>query len=283
VQFSDYAEMGGRVFPKRIRRTQGGHPVLDITVSGVTVNPAAVIAAPDAVRSFAPPPVTVNVESLAAGVSYLTGGSHHSLVIEQKDHVVVFEAPQSEARSLAVIAKVKDMIPGKPIKYLVPTHHHFDHSGGIRTYVDEGSTIVVPEVSRPFYEKAWAAPRTLNPDRLAQSKKSATFETFADKHVLTDGSRTIELHAIAGSGHADGFVMLYLPKEKIVSEVDAWAPPAPGAPPPASVSPFATNLYENIQRLKLDVRRIAPLHGPGMATMADFVAAVKPAAPAQTN
>ena len=123
-----------------------------------------------------------------------------------------------------MIAKVKETIPNKPIRYLVNTHVHFDHSGGLRTYVDEGATIVTHEMNKPYYEQAWAAPHTLNPDRLAQSKKTATFETFTDKHVLTDGSRSIEIHQIAGSGHNDAFAMVYLPKEKILIEGDAYTP-----------------------------------------------------------
>ena len=114
---------------------------------------------------------------------------------------------------------------------------HFDHSGGLRTYVDEGATIVTHEMNRPYYEQAWAAPRTLNPDKLAKANKPATFETFTDKHVLTDGRRTIEVHQIAGSGHNDAFAMVYLPAEKILIEVDAWAPPAGNAPPPAVPEP----------------------------------------------
>jgi len=87
---------------------------------------------------------------------------------------------------------------------------------------------------------------------------------------LTDGRRTIEVHQIAGGGHNDAFAMVYLPAEKILVEVDAYAPPAANAPPPGAPSPFAVNLYENIQRLKLDVRQIAALHGPRVATMADL-------------
>ena len=123
-------------------RTQGGHPVLDITVSKVAANPAVDIAVPDPVRSFTPPAVNVEVEKLADGVYYVKGGSHHSIAIDQRDHIVVVEGPQNEARSTAVIAKVKETIPNKPIRYLINTHQHFDHSGGLRTYVDEGATIV---------------------------------------------------------------------------------------------------------------------------------------------
>lgn len=277
ITYSEYRDFNGVMFPARIVRTQGGHPVLDITVSTVTANPAVAIEVPEPVRSFTPPTVNVTVEKLAAGVYYVKGGSHHSVAIDQRDHIVVVEAPQDEARSLAVIAKVKETIPNKPIRFLVNTHAHFDHSGGLRTYVAEGATVVTHEMNRPYYEKAWAAPRTINPDGLAKANKAAAFETFTDKHVITDGRRAIEIHRIAGGGHNDAFAMVYLPAEKILIEVDAWAPLAPNAPPPAAPSPFAVNLYDNIRRLKLDVRRIAALHGPGVALVTDLQSAIGPA------
>jgi hypothetical protein len=136
--------------------------------------------------------------------------------------------------------------------------------------VDEGATIVTHQMNRTYYEQAWTAPHTLNPDRLAQSKNTAVFETFTDKHVLTDGKRAIEIYPIAGSGHNDAFVLVYLPAEKILAEADAYTPAAANAPPPAAPNPFSVNLHDNIQRLKLDVRQIAALHGPRIATMADL-------------
>ena len=277
IVYSDYRDFNGVLFPGHIVRTQGGHPVLDITVSSVTKNPTVAIDVPDQVRSFKAPPVTVAVEKLADGVFYLKGGSHHSVAIDQRDHVVVVEGPQDEARSMAVIAKVKETIPNKPIRYVINTHAHFDHSGGLRTYVAEGATVVTHEMNKAYYERAWAAPHTLNPDNLAKANKPATFETFTDKKVLTDGKRSIEVHQIAGGGHNDAFAMVYLPAEKILIEVDAWAPLAPNAPPPPAPSPFAINLYENVSRLKLNVRQIAALHGPGVATLADLQTAIGPA------
>jgi glyoxylase-like metal-dependent hydrolase (beta-lactamase superfamily II) len=278
ITYSDYRDFGGVMFPGRIVRIQGGHPVLELTITEVLANPEAKIDVPETVRSFTPPAVRVDVEKLANGVYYLKGGSHHSVAIDQRDHIVVVEAPQDEARSVAVIDKVKETIPKKPIRYLINTHVHFDHSGGLRTYVDEGATIVTHQMNRPYYEQAWKAPRTLNPDRLAKSAKAATFETFTDKHVLTDGRRSIEIHQIAGNGHNDAFAMVYLPAERILMEVDAWAPAAPNAPPPAAPSPFAVNLYENIERLKLNVGQIAALHGPRVATLADLRSAIGRAA-----
>ncbi|MEO8258276.1 MAG: MBL fold metallo-hydrolase [Acidobacteriota bacterium] len=272
--FSDYRDFAGLNFPGHIVRTQGGHPVLDLTVSSVTANPAVDLPVPESVAAATVPPVVTTADKLADGVYYVKGGSHHSVAIDQTDHVVVVEGPQSEERSLAVIAKVKETIPNKPLRYLINTHVHFDHSGGLRTWVDEGATIVTHQMNKPYYEQAWAAPHTLNPDRLAQSKKGAQFETVADKHVLTDGKRSIEIYDIAGSGHNDGFLMIYLPKEKILIEGDAYTPAAADAPPPATANPFSVNLHENIQRLKLDVRQIAALHGPRLATMTDLRSAI---------
>jgi glyoxylase-like metal-dependent hydrolase (beta-lactamase superfamily II) len=276
ITYSDYRDFEGVRFPSRIVRTQGGHPVLDLTIEKVALNPTVQAEVPEQVRVFTPPAVNVVMEPLATGVHYVRGGSHHSVAIEQRDHVVVVEAPQDEARSEAVIAKVKETIPGKPIRYIVNSHVHFDHSGGLRTYVAEGATVVTHEMNRSYYEKAWAEPRTIRQDRLARAPRTVTFETFTDKHVLGDGKRQIEVHRIAGSGHNDAYAMVYLPAERILIQVDAYAPLAPNAPPPAAVNPFTVNLLENVDRLKLPVRTIAALHGPGVATIDDLRAAARP-------
>lgn len=268
TKFSNYQDFQGAQFPQHIVRNQGGYPILDLQVSAVKTNIPVDLVTPETATKTAA--ITVDSKKLAEGVFYFTGGTHHSVIIEQKDHVVVVEAPLNEERSLAVINKVKEIIPNKPIKYLVNTHAHFDHSGGLRTYVDAGITIVTHQTNEAYYQKVWNAPHTLNPDQLASSKKVAKFETFKDKHVLTDGSRKIEIYPIAGSSHNDAFALVYLPTEKVLVEADAYTPLAAGATPPASVNPYSVNLYENIQKLKLDVDQIAALHGPGVVKLADL-------------
>ncbi len=267
TKFSGYKDFQGTLFPQHIVRNLGGHPILDIQVSAVKANLPVELAAPDSL----PAPAAVKVESkeLAAGVFFLTGGTHNSLAIDQKDHIVIIEAPQHEERSLAVIAKAKELIPGKPIKYLINSHAHFDHSGGLRTYVDAGATIVTHEGNKAYYQKVWAQPHTVKPDLLAASKKAATFQTFKGKYELSDGKRKIEIYPLAGNSHNDAFALVYLPAEKILIEGDAYTPLAAGATPPASVNPYSVNLYENIQKLKLDVNQIAALHG-NTATLADL-------------
>lgn len=144
----------------------------------------------------------------------------------------------------------------------------------MRTFVDEGSTIVTHDPNQAYYEKAWAKPHSINPDRLAKSHKPARFESFTGKHVLSDGKHNIEIYSIAGNSHNDAFVLVYLPAEKILVEADAYTPAAANAPAPTSVNPYSVNLYENIQKLKLEVGQIAALHGPRVATLADLRAAI---------
>ena len=277
--YTDYKDIGGAQFPMHIVQKQGGYPIFDLTLADVKANAAVNIQAPQG-RGGAPAgggaaaaAPAAQSEKLGDGVYLITGG-YAVIAVDFKDYIAFVECGNSEARALSVIAEAKRLFPNKPIKYLINTHAHFDHSGGLRTYVDEGATIVTHEMNKAYYEKAWSAPHTLNPDRLEQSKKTAMFETFSDKHVVTDGRRAIEIYPIQGSGHNDAFVMVYLPRERILAEADAFTPAAADAPPPTMPNPFSVNLYDNVQRLKLDVRQIAALHGPRITTMADLRAAI---------
>jgi glyoxylase-like metal-dependent hydrolase (beta-lactamase superfamily II) len=258
TMYADYQNYNGVQFPTKITQKAGGFPALDLTVSTVQPNAAVDIQVPDNVRQAE---VRVQSEQVADGVWYLAGGTHHSVLVEMKDYVMVVEGPQNDARALAVIAEVKKLVPNKPIKYAVNSHHHFDHAGGLGPFVAEGATIITHAVNKPFLEQALAAPRTVTPDKLAQSGKQATIEAFNDKQTLDDGTRTVELYLIKDNTHHDGLIMAYLPKEKLLIEADAYTPPAPNAPYPAQPNPFSVNLVENIERLKLPVEQILPLHG----------------------
>jgi glyoxylase-like metal-dependent hydrolase (beta-lactamase superfamily II) len=255
--YSEYKDFGGFKFPTRIVQKQGGYPVLELAITDAKSNVSLDLTAP----AGAPPTVEVRSEKIADGAWYLTGGNHHSVALEFADHLVVIEAPLNEERSNAVIAEMKKLAPSKPIRYLINTHHHFDHSGGLRTYVAEGITIVTHEINKPFYERTLRAPRTINPDRLARAKRRPKLLPIGARHVMADKTRTVELHHLKDNPHDTGIIVVYLPKEKILVQVDAYTPLAVNASPPATPPSPAVNLYENIERLKLDVDRIVPLHG----------------------
>jgi glyoxylase-like metal-dependent hydrolase (beta-lactamase superfamily II) len=257
--YSDYRDVGGGVkFPGRIRQSQGGHPTLDLTVREVQPNAPADFPVPDLVRQASE---RVTADKVADGVWFIGGGSHNSVAIEMKDHLVLVEVPLFDGRTLPVIEAVRKLAPGKPIRYVINSHGHFDHSGGLRAAVAEGATVVTQAGNKAYFERAFATPNRIAPDSLARSGKKARFLTVGDKATLSDGNRRIDIYRIADSHHSDTFLMVHLPRERLLIEADAYTPGAPNTPPAAVPNPNHTNLVENLGRLKLDVERILPLHG----------------------
>jgi glyoxylase-like metal-dependent hydrolase (beta-lactamase superfamily II) len=280
--YSDYRDNNGLKYPTTTVQERGGHPIFESQILGVAANPAdiAALTAIPAGGPGGPPggppggaqgPASVK---LADGVWHLRG-AYNALAVEFKDYVVVFEpGPQSEARAQAIIAETKKVIPGKPIRYGVISHHHFDHTGGITGVVAEGITIVTPEVNRAFLTRALAAPRTLAPDAMSKSGKAAKFETMTtDKKVFTDGSRSFEIHQIKGLPHADGLVVGWLPKEKILVYADMFNFPPANDPVPNPPVVGTQIFLNNLERLKIEPERILSIHTMNpdrLATMQDI-------------
>jgi len=277
--YSDYKDLGeipsDVLFPSHIVQKQGGFPVLDLTITKTDPNnPYVVFPVPDSVEKApqGPAPVNVETQKVSDGVWYLTGGTHHSVAVEFKNYVALVECPLNDDRAVAVIEAVKKTVPNKPIRYAVNSHHHFDHAGGLRACVAEGATILTAAENKPYYEKVWAMPHTLIPDRLAKAPKKPVIEAVADKRVLTDGTRTLELYHVQGSNHANTMLIGYLPKEKVLIEADVYNPAPPNAAPGPVINE-SVNLYDNIKRLKLDVQQVAPLHGR-LVTISDLQKAI---------
>jgi glyoxylase-like metal-dependent hydrolase (beta-lactamase superfamily II) len=258
TRYSNYHDVAGVKFPGRIEQSMAGAAVLDVQVRDVEPNAAVDIVAPDALRNFTE---RVATEKIAEGVWFVGGGSHNSVAIEMKDHLVLVETPLNDGRSVPVIDAVKALAPGKPLRYVINSHQHFDHAGGLRTAAAEGATIVTQAANVPYLERALATPNRIAPDRLAASGKRATFMAVGDRAQLSDGARTIDIHRITDSVHNDSFLMVHLPAEKILIEADAYTPLPPNTAPPAMPNANNVNLIANIERLRLSVERIAPLHG----------------------
>jgi len=261
VSYADYRDVNGVKVPTRIRQSAGGFPVLDLTVTDVKTNVPVDIRVPDAVRQTTTPYARVTSEQPRPGVWYLTGGTHHSVVIEMKDHVILVESPLNDERAMAVLAETRRLVPGKPIRYVVASHHHFDHAGGLRAVAAEGITVITQDSSRAFLEQALAAPATVTPDRQARAGRKPVVEGVRDRRTLTDGTRVVEIYHIADNTHCDGLLMVYLPTERFLVEADVFTPAPPNAPPPSAVNPLSVNLAENMSRLGLSVDQFLPLHG----------------------
>lgn len=271
--YSDYRDFNGVRFPAKIIQTQAGGTVANLIITEVQPNTTFDLAVPAPVASAtnAPPPAPAT-QKLADGI-WLVPGSHNSLVLEFKDYIAVVEGPLTEQRSLAVIAEAKKAVPNKPIKYLFSTHHHLDHAGGLRTYVAEGAAIITADINRPYYEQVFKMKATISPDALALKPKKANIIGVKDKYVLTDGTQTLEVYTTQGDSHTGELLVGYLPKTKMLIEADSYSPPAPNAAPPATPAADALVLYDNLQRLKLKVEQIVPIHGR-VGTYAEFVKTV---------
>jgi glyoxylase-like metal-dependent hydrolase (beta-lactamase superfamily II) len=281
--YTNYQDMGGVKVPRfhqhqdyddggNMPNVSGGDHAFGLeTVSDIRLNVAnAALTVPSEVRSATIEPVRVQSQKLGDGLWLIGGGSHNSVAVEFRDHVAVIEAPLNEERSLAVIGEVNRLIPNKPIRFVVNTHHHWDHLGGIRTFVHEGAAVITHEGNRAYYQEVLRArPWVLQPDRFSlhppeEWSEGYIFETAREKYVLADDTRTVELYSVAGLAHAAGMLMAYFPKAKIVVQADLYNPQA--AAPNASNRTF----YQNLQRLKLDVTTIVGIHG-NPAPMSQFV------------
>ena len=160
---------------------------------------------------------------LSPNVQFATGGSHNSLVILQKDHLVIIDAPINEWQSRWTIDAAKAKYPGKSIKYLVLTHHHNDHTGGARTYVAEGASVIVAAPNKKHFETVFRLQHKLVPDELQKNPKPANIVEFSDHMTLKDETGDIELYKVANP-HADGMLIAHLVSENIVWVTDLYSP-----------------------------------------------------------
>lgn len=289
--FSDWRAVDGVMVPMRMAwRIEDQWPLSDLRFSKASLNAdVGDLTAPATARSaqpLAPPVINVTAEEIAPGVWYIAGQSHHSVAIEMRDHLLLVEAPQSDARTLAVIQKARTLRPGKPVRAVINTHHHFDHTGGVRAAIAEGLTVITHARNKPFFEALATRRHSIAADALASSRRPARIEGVGPRTVLSDGTRTVEIHQVRGAQHSGTFqhaetlLMVYLPAEKLLIEADLYSPPAPNATVPP-YAPFAANLVENIDQLGLQVDRIVPIHGR-VVPMSDLRAAANPTATPQS-
>lgn len=283
LRYADWRKADGVMLPFSLRYEINGRPLQEEQIKSVRHNVALgadTFAVPAAIRSEKADarPIasqwllrrvgpnlsyqdvgrnpSVELVRLADGVHHVLGSTHNSVIIEMKDHLVVVEAPLYEERSQAVIKTIKERFPGKPIRSLIQTHHHIDHSGGIRAFMAEGAVLLVPAISTEFYTRVAKAPHTLRPDSLQKRPLALVIESHTGRRVLSDGSRQIEIIPLP-TAHADDFQIVYLPREKILIEADHVSPRKNQIRP----APLAKEMLQGIEQLNLDVGTIAGIHG----------------------
>jgi len=261
--YSGWKDFGGAMAPTKIVQTRGGWPFFEANVTAAKANPSdvATLAPAPAGRAGggAPPaaaPLTVTSEKLGDGLYRLTTGpgSYDSVIVEFKDYIMMLEAGQSVARGLAYVAETKKLIPNKPIRYVMNTHPHADHTGGLPVLVAEGATIITQKNNEAFLDKALNTPRTLLDDTLAKNPKKAKIETVLEKKVYSDGTRTVELYHVAPAPHSNGLMIAFIPKEKVLFQGDFSL--TPGQP----ANDHVKALFPVLEKLNLDFDRYINVH-----------------------
>jgi glyoxylase-like metal-dependent hydrolase (beta-lactamase superfamily II) len=185
-------------------------------------------------------------------------GSYDSVIVEFKDYVMMLEGPQSIARGQAYIDATKKLIPNKPIRYVMNTHPHSDHTGGLPALAAEGAIIITQKNNVEFLEKSLNTPRTLldpKVDPLAATPKKVKVEAVAEKKVYSDGTRTVEMYHIPGAPHSNGLIIAYIPKEKVLFQGD-FSLPNPGE----QANDHIKALVPVLVKLNLDFDRYINVH-----------------------
>ncbi len=299
VVFADWREEGGLKLPRRVTYEFNGREVARFHFAEVAVNPPlppGLFDIPAEAKATARPAATGNVPyqwmlrrqymgvlldtepinydpgaasglhlvEVAPGIQHAVGGTHNSLIVEMKDHLIVFDAPMNEWQSTWTIDAAKAKYPGKPIKYLVLTHHHSDHAGGSRTYVAEGASVVVGAPAKALFARVFTAPHTIDNDRLQRAPRPATIVEVSDQMTLRDGAREVRLYKIPNR-HAEGMLIAVIPDARVGFVTDVWSPARDQAPTLLSVDFLATT-----KTLRIDpATRFAGGHG-GVAPLTEL-------------
>lgn len=215
------------------------------------------LAAPAAVRDAAAPVPAYQVEArpVADGVWLLAGNNGaNSVLLEFADHLTLFEVPTNRAWTQAVIDTARRTVPGKPLTQAIISHHHFDHTGGLRVAVAEGLEIVTQAGNVEWFEELIARPVTRFPDKLSQNPRSLKALPVDDHLRMEDAALTVDVYHTLANAHMAHGLLAYVPEHRLLIQGDLhdrnWE------------VYFWGDTYEaNVTRRNLDVERDVPIHG----------------------
>jgi glyoxylase-like metal-dependent hydrolase (beta-lactamase superfamily II) len=289
---SEWRTMSGVLIASSQKHELNGRVVVDTRITAATANPpmpANFFEPPAAVKAGAAKPATggvayqwvirrqfvgfyldsdhasfdtraskgLQLNEIAPGVQHQVGGSHHTLIVEMRDFLVVMDAPVSDWQSNWTINAAKAKYPGKPVRYVVLTHHHMDHAGGIRGYAAQGATLVVGKGAGDHYRKVLAAPFTRNPDLASRDLSKTPIIEVADKYVLSDGRREVSAYLIENP-HAASTLIGYVADVRIAFVTDLWNP---GPPLPPKMNPGLAAVVDGVKKAGIQPVTVAGGHG----------------------
>ena len=260
VEFVDYRQLNGVLMPTRRVQRRAGEVVQELTYMSVTPKfdiPQSALAPPAGSTEVPATPPVEPVRTLANGVWAIGAGSA-TLVVAFSDHLLVVDSPTNSAD---VIARLATLAPGKPVRFVIPTHHHDDHSGGIGLYTAAGATIVTTPGNRKYFERMAIARTTLGANVAPVAADRLRIEIVADKkRAFTDGTRTVEIHDIGPSPHADEMLVAWIPEEGILFQADLISMGADGVVRPGSNNDTTMHFAGWVRKQKWNVKVFAGAH-----------------------
>ena len=271
VTFGDWRKVGSVRLPWSQEQRLNGVRYQRITVTSLAVDseiPDSLFAIPAGLETDNPPPPQLAATSIGRDL-YLLRGNYNSMFVVASDHVVVIEAPVNSRRSDQVLAEIHRVAPGKPVRYVVSTHFHSDHIGGLRPFIAEGATIVTTPTARQVIQDFLVrGTRTRGVDTLSKAPRAPIIELAGSKRVLGDADHRIELLDVSPNPHASEILVVWLPGERLLFEGDMLDLLVPEGRP-SMPGDDTRALARSINSLGLDVDRIIAVHGrPG--TRADL-------------
>jgi hypothetical protein len=258
--FTDYEDVGGVKLPKHYTTKMDKYLQFDLAVTKNSVDDAGApdLAAPAAAAAAPvppPPAIVVTAEPAGKGIWWLAGsGNHRSVVFEFENHLTLFEVPLNEARSKAVIDKARTL-SSKPLTQVVVSHHHFDHSGGIRVAVAEGLTIITYKANEEFFKDLIARPHTIVPDELAKAPKPLKLVTVDDEMTMKDAAMEVQLYHLLDNPREGTNLFAYVPRDRTLVQADLYDSTW-------QFHHWGENVITNIEKIrKLRVDKQLPIHG----------------------
>jgi glyoxylase-like metal-dependent hydrolase (beta-lactamase superfamily II) len=274
--FTRWQETAGVRFARQYDAYVNGRLSTHSVFTVVTVNPElpdSLFAIPDSIAARAqksspvPPPPVVTLVELATGVWRAEGGSHHSLVVEQPDRLIVVEAPQTSRRSQAVLDTLRARFPAKPVAMVVNTHHHWDHAGGLRAYEAAGIAVVTATGNAAFVRNVGAAQKTVQPDALSRRGRPLQVQSVDDSLVIGSDNSRVVVYRLP-TAHVEGMLAAYVPAARILFNSDVLSPGATLAPTGSK------EIVAFVRARGITVERVAGGHG-GIASWADVEQAAR--------
>ena len=188
--------------------------------------------------------------------------------LEFDDHFVMVEANRQDAALQGILKAVNSLVPGKRVTQVIQTHHHFDHSAGLRAAVAEGLTIISRRGNEGIFREMVARPARLFPDALGKNPTPLKFTPVDDHLKLKDSTNEIDIYHIVGNYHMADGVIVHVPASNLLIEADLttqeW-----------DFNWWGDSLMNNIEHRKIRVDTNLSVHAQKPYPLAEVVAAIE--------